>query len=254
MTGQVEGMVAIITGAGRGLGREYATRLSAEGANVVVADIRDCDETVAAVEAGGGDALGLNVDVTDMAACSRMAAQAQERFGRIDILVNNAALYGGLKNGRFDQLDDGEWDRVLSVNVTGIWHCCKAVASAMRDAGGGSIINMSSLAAVYGMPYALHYTTSKAAVIGLTRGLARELGRNWIRVNAIAPSAVMTDGTSEFFGDKLENAKQVIAEGQTLQQNLQPEDIAGTVLYLASDASKFVTGQTFMVDGGTVYL
>ena len=112
MASQFEGNVAIVTGAARGLGREYAIRLAAEGANVVAADVRDCGETVAAVETGGGAALGMSVDVTDMAACSRMAEQTQERFGRIDILVNNAALYGGLKNGRFDQLEAAEWDRV----------------------------------------------------------------------------------------------------------------------------------------------
>jgi len=126
------------------------------------------------------------------------------------------------------------------------------VVGGMRQAGGGSIINISSLAAVYGLPFALHYAVSKAAVIGMTRSLARELGKDWIRVNAIAPSAVMTEGTEEFFGVKLEKAKEVIASGQTLQRNLETTDLAGTVIYLAGDASKFVTGQTIMVDGGTV--
>jgi 3-oxoacyl-[acyl-carrier protein] reductase len=189
-----------------------------------------------------------------MASCTALADAALERHGRIDVLINNAALYGGLKGGRFEGLDPDEWNRVLAVNVTGVWNCCKAVVGAMREAGGGSIVNISSLAAVHGLPYSLHYATSKAAVIGLTRSLARELGRDWIRVNAVAPSAVMTEGTEEFFGDKLERAKEVIAKGQTLQRNLETGDLAGTIIYLASDASKFVTGQTIMVDGGTVYL
>jgi 3-oxoacyl-[acyl-carrier protein] reductase len=122
----------------------------------------------------------------------------------------------------------------------------------MRESGGGSIVNISSLAAVYGLPNALHYTTSKAAVLGLTRGLARELGRSWIRVNAVAPSAVDTEGTREFFGENSEHALEVIAKQQSLRRTLDPADVAGTILYLISDASKFVTGQTLMVDGGTV--
>jgi p-cumic alcohol dehydrogenase len=124
----------------------------------------------------------------------------------------------------------------------------------MRKLGGGSIINMASLAALYGTPFALHYTVSKAAVIGLTRGLARELGRDNIRVNCIAPSAVLTEGTREFFGEKHERALQVIAAGQSIQRNLQPKDVAGAMLWLASDQSAFVTGQTVAVDGGTVML
>jgi len=124
----------------------------------------------------------------------------------------------------------------------------------MRQAGGGSIINLASLAATYGMPFALHYTTSKAAVIGLTRGLARELGRDAIRVNALAPSAVLTDGTREFFGDKASRALEVIKTGQSIQRNLTPPDLVGAVTWLVSDASRFVTGQTIAIDGGTVML
>lgn len=254
MTGQLDGKVAIVTGAARGLGREYALRLAAEGARVVIGDIRDCKQTVAALEAAGGTVTGVTLDVTDMASCAAMADAAVEKYGRIDVLINNAALYGGLKGGRFEGLDPGDWNRVLAVNVTGVWNCCKAVVGAMREAGSGSIVNISSLAAVYGLPFSLHYATSKAAVIGMTRSLARELGRDWIRVNAVAPTAVMTEGTEEFFGDKLDRAKEIIAKGQTLQRNLETGDLAGTIIYLASDASKFVTGQTLMVDGGTTFL
>jgi len=174
-------------------------------------------------------------------------------FGRIDGLVNNAALYGGLKGGRFETIAETEWDACMAVNVKGIWNCCKAAVPAMRQ-GGGSIVNIASLAATYGMPYGLHYTTSKAAVIGLTRGLARELGRDGIRVNALAPSAVLTEGTSEFFGDKLDRALQAVKAGQTIQRNLVPADLTGTVAWLLSDESGFVTGQTIAVDGGTVML
>lgn len=254
MTRQLEDKVAIVTGAARGLGQEYAKRMAHEGAAVLCGDVRSCADTVANIESAGGKARAVELNVTDMESCAGMAAAALDAFGKIDILVNNAALYGGLKGGKFDELDPDEWRRVLDVNVTGVWNCCKAVIPAMRAANQGSIINISSLAAVYGLPFALHYATSKAAVLGITRSLARELGRHWIRVNSVAPSAVMTEGTEEFFGDKLDRAAEVIAGGQTLQRNLTTEDLAGTIVYLASDASKFVTGQTIMVDGGTVML
>jgi NAD(P)-dependent dehydrogenase (short-subunit alcohol dehydrogenase family) len=196
----------------------------------------------------------ITLDVTDLAACDRMAERATERFGRIDGLINNAALYGSLRGGRFNQIVEQDWDAAMAVNVKGIWNCCKAVVPAMRQSGGGSIVNIASLAATYGMPFALHYTTSKAAVIGLTRGLARELGRDNIRVNAVAPSAVMTEGTVEFLGEKLDRGLEVIRGNQTIQRTLEPADLVGTVEWLLSDGSRFVTGQTIAVDGGTVML
>lgn len=238
----------------RGLGREFARRLAAEQASVVAADVRDCSEVVADVKAERALAIGAHLDVTDMRSCASIAQAALDAFGRIDVLMNNAALYGGLRTGPFDTLEEQEWNRVMAVNVTGVWNCCKAVVPSMRERGGGSIINMASVVAIYGMLYTLHYTTSKGAVIALTRGLARELGKDLIRVNAIAPSAVMTEGTKEFFGERLDKAATGIAKGQALQRNLVPGDIAGTVVYLASDASALLTGQTIAVDGGTVFL
>jgi p-cumic alcohol dehydrogenase len=244
--------VVAITGAARGLGQEFARTLAAAGARIVVSDVSDCSETLAMVKNAGSEGLSAKLDVTDPGSARAMVDAAVRQFGRLDALINNAALYGALHGGRFDQIDDGEWDSCMAVNVKGIWNCCKAAVPAMRKAGAGSIINIASLAATYGMPYGLHYTTSKAAVIGLTRGLARELGR--IRVNALAPSAVITEGTREFFGDKLDRALDAIKNQQTIQRNLMPEDLAGTVLWLVSDASGFVTGQTIAVDGGTVML
>jgi p-cumic alcohol dehydrogenase len=247
----LQGRVAIVTGAARGLGREYVRALAASGAKVVAADLRDCAETAALA---GANAAASAADVADIASVQAMVDATVERFGRLDILVNNAALYATLKGGRFDAIDEAAWDDAMRVNVKGIWQCCKAAVPQMRKTGGGSIVNMASLAALYGTPFALHYTVSKAAVIGLTRGLARELGRDNIRVNCIAPSAVLTEGTREFFGDKHERALQVIAAGQAIQRNLQPKDVAGAMLWLASDQSAFVTGQTIAVDGGTVML
>jgi NAD(P)-dependent dehydrogenase (short-subunit alcohol dehydrogenase family) len=247
----IEDKVVLITGAARGLGFEYARFLGEAGARVVVGDVADC---AAAAEAAGRGAISVTLDVTDIASADSMVELAMERFGRVDALINNAALYGSLRGGRFNQIGEADWDAAMAVNVKGIWNCCKAAVPAMRQSGGGSIINIASLAATFGMPFALHYTTSKAAVIGLTRGLARELGRDNIRVNAIAPSAVMTEGTAEFFGERLDRGLEVIRNQQTIQRTLEPADLTGTVAWLISEGSCFVTGQTIAVDGGTVML
>jgi 3-oxoacyl-[acyl-carrier protein] reductase len=244
--------VVVVTGAGRGLGQAYAIEAARLGAKVVAGDILDCSDTVSRIEVDSGTALSVELDVTKIGTVSAMVENTIAAFGQIDVLINNAALYGGLTGGRFDMLDEDEWDRTMDVNVKGIWNCCKAVVPHMKNAGGGSIINVASLAATYGLPYALHYTTSKAAVIGMTRGLARELGRNEIRVNAIAPTAVLTEGTAEFFGDKTDGAMETIKNDQSLKRNPTPEDMIGTVMWLASGASGFVTGQTIAIDGGTV--
>ena len=251
---QLADKVAVITGAARGLGRAYAEALAAEGAAIVAADLNDCSDTVAAVESAGGRGVSTTVDVSDAASCDAMASLAMDAFGRIDVLINNAALYAGLKGARFEHLDEEQWDRVMQVNIKGTWLASRAVVDHMRASGGGSIINIASLAAVFGLPYGLDYVASKAAVIGMTRGMARELGRDHIRVNAVAPSAVMTEGTEEFFGEKFEKAKDVIASNQLIPRNLESEDLTGTIVYLASEASRFVTGQTHMVDGGSWFL
>ena len=251
---QLADKVAVITGAARGLGRAYAEALAAEGAAIVAADLNDCSDTVAAVESAGGRAVSTTVDVSDATNCDAMASLAMDAFGRIDVLINNAALYAGLKGARFEHLDEAQWDRVMQVNIKGTWLTSRAVVAHMRESGGGSIINIASLAAVFGLPYGLDYVASKAAVIGMTRGMARELGPDHIRVNAVAPSAVMTEGTEEFFGEKFEKAKSVIASNQLIPRNLETEDLTGTIVYLASDASRFVTGQTHMVDGGSWFL
>src|SRR5580658_5726831 len=250
----VAGKTIAITGAARGLGQEFARHLASAGANIVVGDVNDCAATLDLVAGAGGKAIAVTLDVTDAASAQAMVEAGLAAFGRLDGLINNAALYGALHGGRFEAIAEAEWDAAMAVNVKGIWNCCKAAVPAMREAGGGSIVNIASLAATYGMPYGLHYTASKAAVIGLTRGLAREIGRDRIRVNALAPSAVLTEGTSEFFGDKLDRALQAVRAGQTIQRNLVPGDLTGTVAWLLSDESGFVTGQTIAVDGGTVML
>lgn len=252
MTGRLDGKVVLVTGGARGLGRAYCVAAAAEGARVVAGDVSPCDGTIDAITQAGGDAIGVELDVGSATSCERAVAATVDRFGGLDGLVNNAALYAGLHSGPFDRIDPDEWEATMRVNVTGVYQMCRAAVGPMRERETASIVNISSLAAVYGLPNALHYTTSKAAVLGITRGLARELGRYWIRVNAVAPSAVLTEGTDAFFADGRDRALDVIASGQALRRNLEPADVAGTVLHLLSDESRFVTAQTLMVDGGTI--
>ncbi len=224
----VRDKVVAITGAARGLGQEFARSLAAAGARVIAADINDCTATLDLVRAEQTEGVAARLDVTDPGSAREMVDTAVQAFGRLDALINNAALYGALHGGRFDAIEEAEWDAAMAVNVKGIWNCCKAAVPAMRQAGGGSIVNIASLAATYGMPFG--------------------------RVNALAPSAVITEGTREFFGARMERALETIKSGQTIQRNLVPEDLAGTMMWLISDASGFVTGQTIAVDGGTVML
>jgi NAD(P)-dependent dehydrogenase (short-subunit alcohol dehydrogenase family) len=246
--------VVIVTGAARGLGQEYARQFARRGASVAVSDLRDCGETLEIIEQEGTRGLATRTDVSSAESTGEMAEAVVKSFGRIDVLVNNAALYGSLTFAPCDKLDEQEWDATMNVNVKGIWQCCKAVLPAMKTQKSGSIINISSLAATYGMPNGLHYTASKAAVIGATRGLARELGRYNIRVNAVAPNVVNTDATGEVFQDKKDKILEVTLSQQAIRTPLETQDIVGTVLFLASDHSKLTTGQTIMVDGGTVFL
>ena len=246
--------VVIVTGAARGLGQQYARQFARRGASVAVNDLRDCSETLGIIEQEGAHGLATKTDVCSAASTAEMAQAVAEKFGRIDVLVNNAALYGSLNFAPFDKLDEKEWDATMNVNVKGIWQCCKAVLPTMKKQQSGSIINISSLAATYGMPNGLHYTTSKAAVIGATRGLARELGRYNIRVNAVAPNVVNTDATSEVFQDKKDKVVEATLSQQAIRRPLATEDIVGAILFLASDHSELMTGQTMMVDGGIVFL
>ncbi|NIM26778.1 MAG: SDR family oxidoreductase [Gammaproteobacteria bacterium] len=246
--------VIIITGAARGLGQTYARRFAELGAHLVICDTRSCEETASICRDLDAEIVAIDTDVTDADSTKAMADHAVEQFGGIDVLVNNAALFGSLGFAPFDKLDEQEWDATMNVNVKGIWNCCRAVVPHMRHTGGGSIVNISSLAAIYGMPNGLHYTTSKAAVIGLTRGLAREVGRFNIRVNAVAPNVVDTEAAGEFFGDKKEKLMEATTAQMALRKPVEPDDLFGTILYLASDQSSRTTGQTIMVDGGTVFL
>ncbi|MFZ5608220.1 MAG: SDR family NAD(P)-dependent oxidoreductase [Pseudomonadota bacterium] len=246
--------VVVITGAAQGLGAYYALRFAAEGAKVALGDVADCAASAAAVTEQGGTALAHHCDVTKAASAGEFIAKVASHFGRLDALVNNAALYGALTFGPFEAIAEEEWDACMAVNVKGVWQMAKAALPAMTAGGGGSIVNIASLAATYGMPYGVHYSASKGAVIGFTRALAREVARHDIRVNAVAPSLIATPGTEKFLKDKAARVTQAVVGGQAIRRQLTEEDIAGVVLFLASDEAKFMTGQTLAVDGGTVML
>ena len=241
-----EGKVAIVTGGGRGLGAGYCRALAAEGANVVVADITEEGAREVADEIGG---LPVRVDVSDEASIQNMVTQALERYGRIDILINNAAIFTELRRPakRFDEIPVEEWDRVMAVNVRGVWLCCKAVAPTFRKQRSGVIVNISSGTIYTGVEGFMHYVTSKAAVWGMTRVLARELGDAGVRVNSITPGLTSSEAVQEIYPvERLEAS----AERRIFKREETGADLVGTVLYLCSDASAFVTGQSLNVDGG----
>lgn len=239
--------VAVVTGGGGGLGRAFALALADAGAKVAAAD-RDsagAAETAALVQAAGGDAVGLTVDVSDQASTEAMAAAVVGRWGRVDVLVNNAGVYGTLVRRPFFEITSDEWDLVMSVNLKGAWLAARAVFPAMREQG-GSIVNISSATFYSGSPMWAHYVASKGGIIGLTRAMAREAGDYGVRVNAIAPGFTLTDASLGIMPDA---ATYGVTRG-AIKRAQQPDDLVGALLFLASDASDFVTGQTMIVDGG----
>ncbi|MFQ5852973.1 MAG: SDR family NAD(P)-dependent oxidoreductase [Candidatus Binatia bacterium] len=244
---RLEGKVAIVTGGARNIGAAYSKRLSAEGALVVVADILDGSEVVKEIEKASGKAIDVKIDVSKEEDTVRMAEETIKRFGSIDILVNNAAIFLGINRRSFYDLPAEEWDQVTSINIKGPFLCAKAVFPQMKKQKSGKIINISSTTALAGTPLFLHYVTSKAALIGMTRALAREVGEYGICVNAIAPGLVEHEGQTaprEFTEFQL--------RARSFKRPETPGDLTGTLVYLASSDSDFVTGQTLVVDGGSI--
>lgn len=244
--------VAIVTGAGQGLGLAYAEALAKEGARVVIAEIDGdrADAAASGIRAAGGRALGIQTDVADRSSCDAMVAAAVGEFGTVDVLVNNAAIYDGLRMTTFEDLDETEWDRVLSVNVKGVWQASRAVIPAMRRQGRGRIVNIASTTAVLGSTAMIHYTASKGAVIALTRAMAKALGKDNILVTGISPGLTFTDATRGILPTP--EYETAVIGAQALAEGLQPQDVVPLLVFLCSDDSRFVVGQNYVIDGGMV--
>ena len=245
--------VVVVTGGGNGIGRAYCHGIAKEGGAVIVADINGAaaQGVAKAIADSGGKALSAQVDVANSASCSEMVKIALDGFGKIDGLINNAAIFMSVPvtKGGWQDIDEHEWDRVMAVNVKGLWLTSRAVVPAMQQRKQGSIVNISSNMAFNGGLTMMHYVTSKAAVVGFSRVLARELGADNIRVNTLAPGATMSEERAS--DDALKNYQRS-ASTRILKRIEQPEDLVGTALYLLSDLSTFVTGQTILVNGGAV--
>lgn len=249
MAERLKSRVVIITGAARGIGKAMATACIAEGAAVTVADTLGDLAAETATELGhNGQALAVRTDVTDWDSVKAMADATIERFGRIDVLINNAAMLSGVARRSFEEIEESEWDRMMAVNVKGSWLCCRAVIPQMRKQGYGKIVNISSDTVLSGVPGLLHYVSSKGALVAFTRSLAREVGAHGVTVNAIAPGFTETAAAMEHGTEASERN----VRDRALKRRQVPEDLVGTVLYLASGDSDFMTGQLLAVNGGYV--
>jgi NAD(P)-dependent dehydrogenase (short-subunit alcohol dehydrogenase family) len=250
---QLAGKVAIVTGGAQGLGAAFARALAQAGAVVAIGDVTDASGIVADIVADGGEARAVTLDVADPVSIGAAIGHVNERFGRLDILVNNAGIAAALTAKDFMEISEEEWDRILRVNLRGVFSCMKAAVPLMRASGGGAIVNIASATALKGAPGYMHYVASKGAVLSITRAAARELGGDKIRVNAIAPGFIMTEAVRDhpsYRGAVLD----AIMATRALKREAVAQDVVGTMMYLASPQSSFVTGQTVVVDGGTVML
>jgi 3alpha(or 20beta)-hydroxysteroid dehydrogenase len=243
---RLEGKVALVTGAARGLGASVARRLAAQGAQVAIADVLDAAGKALAAELGSR-VMYVHLDVTSESEWSAALAAVRERFGAVTVLVNNAGIY---RSAPFEQISTSEYMKVVSINQLGCFLGMRTCAAPMRAAGGGSIVNVSSTAGIEGVGGALHYTASKHAVIGMTKVAAIELGAARIRVNAVCPGAMATPLLAEFFGTSVENLLAMPLPQSPLGRMGAADEIAATVVFLASDEASYTTGSSFVVDGG----
>ncbi len=249
--GMLDGTTVIVTGAAQGIGAAYARGLAAEGANVVASDVLDPAPLVAEIAAAGGTAIGLKSDVTDDAQVAELVSRTKSEFGRIDALINNAALFAKLKRRRFEEIDIDEFDAVMRVNIRGVWQMTRAVVPVMREQQYGKIVNIASGTVFKGTPMQLHYVTSKGAIIAMTRAVAREVGDDNICVNAIAPGLTESEGMLAEGQFEQHHIDANIA-GRCIKRAEEPDDLVGTAIFLVSHDSDFITGQTLCVDGGSV--
>jgi NAD(P)-dependent dehydrogenase (short-subunit alcohol dehydrogenase family) len=244
----LEGKVALVTGAAQGIGRSIADGLAAAGARLAVADLRGADEAAARYP----DGVGVTGDVASEDDVERMTGEVVERCGGVDILVNNAGLYASLEMRPFEQIPLEEWRRVMDVNVASMFLMCRQVVPVMRGRGGGRIVNISSGTPFRGVPFLLHYVTSKGAIVAFTRALAKELGKDDVLVNCVAPGFTMSAGV-EAHPEVVEKLRDVSVSARTLQRDQVPEDVAGAVVFLCGPGAGFVTGQTMVIDGGQYF-
>jgi NAD(P)-dependent dehydrogenase (short-subunit alcohol dehydrogenase family) len=245
---RLDGKVAVVTGGSQGIGNAIARGLASEGARIVIADLQAAEEAAAAFD----DGVGLTVDVASEPDTERLAVETLEQCGRLDILVNNAGLYASLAMRPFEQIPLDEWRQVMDVNVASMFLTCKAVVPRMREAGGGKIVNISSGTPFRGVPFLLHYVTSKGAIVALTRALAKELGKDSIHVNCVAPGFTMSDGV-QAHPEVIEQLRDVSVASRALQRDQLPEDVVGAVVFLCTPEADFVTGQTMVIDGGQYF-
>jgi NAD(P)-dependent dehydrogenase (short-subunit alcohol dehydrogenase family) len=235
----LEGQVALVTGGAQGIGAAIASGLEAEGATVAIADLNPPEG-------------GIHADVSSEKDVSRMVEETLEQHGRIDILVNNAGLYASLEMRAFTEIPLEEWNRVMEVNVASMFLTSRAVVPVMRGQGGGKIVNISSGTPFRGVPFLLHYVTSKGAIVALTRALAKELGKDSIHVNCVAPGFTMSDGVRAH-PEVVEALRDVSIAARTIQRDQMPEDVVGAVVFLCTPAADFITGQTMVIDGGQYF-
>jgi NAD(P)-dependent dehydrogenase (short-subunit alcohol dehydrogenase family) len=236
---KLERKVGLVTGGAQGIGKAIADGLAAEGATVVIADLNPPED-------------GIRADVADEADVQRMVDEALERHGRLDILINNAGLYASLAMRPFTEIPLAEWRQVMDVNVASMFLTCRAAVPAMRERGGGKIVNISSGTPFRGVPFLLHYVTSKGAIVALTRALAKELGKDNIHVNCVAPGFTMSTGV-EAHPELVEKLRDVSIAARTIQRDQLPEDVVGAVVFLCTGAADFITGQTIVIDGGQYF-
>ena len=247
---RMNGKVAVVTGAAQGIGRVYAEALAANGAKVVVTDIEDTRDVVAAIQAEGGEAIGMTTDVTSDDSLEEMVKETESTFGPIEVLVNNAAVFAALTLKPFMQIPNDEWDLVMRVNVRGPFQAAKGVVPSMKKNGRGKIINISSGTVLRGAPMFLHYVSSKGAVIAQTRAISRELAADNIYVNTIVVGLTESEGVKQH--SQLGVARAPTLAMRAIKRDMLPEDVVGTLLFLASEDSDFITGQSINVDGGAL--
>jgi NAD(P)-dependent dehydrogenase (short-subunit alcohol dehydrogenase family) len=246
--GSLDGKVAVVTGAAQGIGRAIAEGLAAEGARIVVVDLAGAGDAAASF----ADGLGITADVSNEPDVQRLADEVVEHCGSIDILVNNAGLYASLEMRPFEQIPLDEWRRVMDVNVASMFLMCRAIVPMMRANGGGKIVNISSGTPFRGVPFLLHYVTSKGAIVAFTRALAKEVGKDNVLVNCVAPGFTMSAGV-QAHPEVIEKLRDVSVAARTIQRDQTPEDVVGAVVYLTGPGSDFVTGQTIVIDGGQTF-